>query len=54
MAGSALFVDVWDGDALMHLGTLAVPLRALLRQQTGVVKNAMVSEAHGEGKLTSS
>lgn len=42
MAGSALFVDVWDGDGLMHLGTLAVPLRELMRQQRGVVKTAMV------------
>ncbi|CAM9671244.1 unnamed protein product, partial [Hapterophycus canaliculatus] len=38
MSGSALFVDVWDGDALMHLGTIALPLRALMRQQKGVVK----------------
>ena len=42
MAGSALFVDVWDADALMHVGTLALPLRALMRQQKGVVKTAMV------------
>lgn len=42
MARSALFVDVWDGDSLMHLGTLAIPLRALMRQQKGVVKTAMV------------
>ncbi|CAN0126733.1 unnamed protein product, partial [Ectocarpus sp. 12 AP-2014] len=25
MAGSTLFVDVWDADALMHIGTLAMP-----------------------------
>lgn len=42
MAESTLFVDVWDGDALMHLGTLALPLRSLMRQQKGVVKTAMV------------
>ncbi|CAM9137840.1 unnamed protein product [Choristocarpus tenellus] len=39
-----LFVDVWDGDALMHLGTLALPLRTLMRQQRGVVKTAMEYE----------
>ncbi|CAM9955036.1 unnamed protein product, partial [Discosporangium mesarthrocarpum] len=33
-----LFVDVWDGDALMHIGTLALPLWTLMRQQRGVVK----------------
>jgi len=44
MAGSALFVDVWDADALMHVGTLALPLRALMRQQKGVVKTAMVRD----------
>lgn len=43
MAGNALFVDVWDADALMHVGTLALPLRALMRQQKAVVKTAMVS-----------
>lgn len=41
-AGSTLFVDVWDADALMHVGTLALPLRMLMRQQKGVVKTAMV------------
>lgn len=49
MAGSALFVDVWDADALMHVGTLALPLRALMRQQKGVVKTAMVR--HTKNKL---
>lgn len=44
MAGSTLFVDVWDADALMHIGTLAMPLRELMRQQKGVVKTAMVSK----------
>lgn len=44
MAGSTLFVDVWDADALMHVGTLALPLRMLMRQQKGVVKTAMVRE----------
>lgn len=42
MAARTLFVDVWDADALMHLGTLSVPLRTLMRQQRGVVKTAMV------------
>ncbi|CAM9603690.1 unnamed protein product [Ectocarpus sp. 12 AP-2014] len=44
MAGSTLFVDVWDADALMHIGTLAMPLRELMRQQKGVVKTAMEYE----------
>lgn len=57
MAGNALFVDVWDADALMHVGTLALPLRALLRQQKGVVKTAMVSNeqtkhAENESKIS--
>lgn len=42
MASGSLFVDVWDGDALMYMGTLAIPLRTLLRQRKGVVKTAMV------------
>lgn len=45
MAGGTLFVDVWDADALMHVGTLAVPLRTLMRQQKGVVKIAMVRQS---------
>lgn len=47
MAGSTLFVDVWDADALMHVGTLALPLRMLMRQQKGVVKTAMVRKFIG-------
>jgi hypothetical protein len=27
-----LFIDVWDADSLLYLGTMAVPLRALLRR----------------------
>lgn len=44
MARNTLFVDVWDADALMHVGTLALQLRTLMRQQKGVVKTAMVRE----------
>lgn len=46
MAEGTLFVDVWDGDALMQLGTLVLPLRTLMRQQKGVVKTAMVSSGN--------
>lgn len=47
MAARTLLVDVWDADALMHLGTLSVPLRTLMRQQRGVVKTAMVKIQDG-------
>ncbi|CAM9349847.1 unnamed protein product, partial [Phaeothamnion confervicola] len=40
LACRTLYVDVWDGDALMHLGTMAVSLRPLLRQRRPVVKLA--------------
>ncbi|KAG5181621.1 hypothetical protein JKP88DRAFT_349186 [Tribonema minus] len=54
MATKSLFVDVWDADAQLHLGTVAVPLRTLMRQGKAVAKHAgefedeysyMISEA---------
>lgn len=32
MAQKKLFIDVWDGDSLLHLGTACVDLRTCLRQ----------------------
>jgi Ca2+-binding EF-hand superfamily protein len=37
-----LYVDVWDGDALMHIGTIAIPLRKLMRQGRQTSKIARV------------
>ena len=35
-----LYVDVWDGDSLMQIGSIAVEMRGLLRQGERVVKVA--------------
>ena len=32
MSENEVFVDVWDGDSLLHIGSCAIPLRAILRQ----------------------
>jgi Ca2+-binding EF-hand superfamily protein len=37
-----LYVDVWDGDALMHVGTMAIPLKKLMRQGRQTSKLARV------------
>ena len=35
-----LFIDVWDGDSLLQLGTVGVELRGLLRQGDKIAKSA--------------
>jgi Ca2+-binding EF-hand superfamily protein len=40
LACCTLYIDAWDGDATMLLGTAAVPLRPLLRQGRPVAKIA--------------
>ncbi len=37
MDNKQLYVDVWDGDSLLHLGTACVDLRAALRQGKSAV-----------------
>jgi len=37
-----LYVDVWDGDALMHVGTMAINLKKLMRQGKSTSKVARV------------
>ncbi len=39
LAHNALYVDLWDADSLLLLGTFAVPLVKLLRQGRGTVKH---------------
>ena len=41
LAHKVLYVDVWDSDSLIQLGTCAVPLRDLLRQGNSSVKRAI-------------
>ncbi|KAJ1442329.1 hypothetical protein B484DRAFT_442214 [Ochromonadaceae sp. CCMP2298] len=41
LAGSALYVDVWDANSLLHLGTCGIPLRRLMRQGQHAVKQAV-------------
>jgi hypothetical protein len=40
LALKTLYIDVWDADSQLHLGTMAVPLRPLLRQKRPVAKVA--------------
>ena len=37
LAENHVFVDLWDGDSLLHIGVCAIPLRALLRQGRSAV-----------------
>jgi hypothetical protein len=32
MSENDVFVDIWDGDSLLHIGVCAIPLKAILRQ----------------------
>ena len=32
LQSKSLYVDVWDGDALMHIGTIGIPMKKLMRQ----------------------
>jgi hypothetical protein len=40
LAHCSLYVDVWDADSLLHLGTCGIPLRKLMRQGQRMVKQA--------------
>ena len=40
LAHCSLYVDVWDADSLLHLGTCGIPLRRLMRQGQRVTKQA--------------
>ena len=37
MTNKQVYVDIWDGDSLLHLGVCAIPLNALLRQGRSAV-----------------
>lgn len=41
MAYNSLFVDVWDANSLMLLGTCSIPLRRFMRQGSPVVRCAI-------------
>jgi hypothetical protein len=41
LASATLFFDVWDADALIYIGTCAVPLRRLMRQGKSSVKASL-------------
>lgn len=41
MAHTSLFVDIWDANSLMLLGTCSVPLRRIMRQGQTVAKCAV-------------
>ncbi len=41
LAHKSLYVDLWDADGLLHLGTFGIPLRMLMRQGDPMVKHAI-------------
>lgn len=41
LAHKSLYIDVWDADSLLPLGTFGVPLRLLMRQGAHSVKHAI-------------
>jgi hypothetical protein len=41
LAQKSLYVDLWDADGLLHLGTFGIPLRMLMRQGDSMVKHAI-------------
>lgn len=53
MGSKTLYIDVWDADAQMHVGTMAVPLRALLRQSQPAVKETWEYEVRKTRALRS-
>ena len=52
LAYKTLYIDVWDGDSLMQMGTVAVDLRQLLRQGEPFVKNALEYDIIGTPETT--
>ncbi|KAI1720613.1 nephrocystin-4 [Ditylenchus destructor] len=60
LAMNRLSVDVWDADSLIHVGSVAVPLRSLCRQnmeavetevQCGILQNSLPGEPFVTGLL---
>ncbi|KAI1719531.1 nephrocystin-4 [Ditylenchus destructor] len=60
LAMNRLYVDVWDADSLIHIGSVAVPLRSLCRQnmeavetevQCGILQNSIPGEPIVTGLL---
>ena len=47
LAYKTLYIDVWNGDSLMQMGTVAIDLRQLLRQGEPFVKNALEYDVIG-------
>lgn len=41
LAHKSLYVDVWDADSLLFLGTVGIPCRLLMRQGSTMVKHAL-------------
>ena len=38
MSQNQVYVDVWDGDSLLHLGVCSVPIKAALRQGRSAIQ----------------
>jgi hypothetical protein len=54
LSRSALFVDVWDADSLMLIGTCSIPLRRIMRQGQSMVRSAIecdIVDADGNGRV---
>jgi hypothetical protein len=41
LAHKSLYVDVWDADGLLYLGTIGIPLRMIMRQGSAQIKQAI-------------
>ncbi len=37
MSENNVYVDLWDGDSLLHIGVCAIPLRRIIRQGKSAV-----------------
>ncbi len=60
LALKSLYVDVWDADSLLHLGTIGIPLRIIMRQGLPLVRRSIECDlvnsentANCEGGITS-
>ena len=54
LAHSSLFVDVWDADSLMLIGTCSVPLRRVMRQGQTLARCAIecdIIDAESNGRV---
>lgn len=44
LAHNSLYVDVWDADSLLYIGTVGIPCKLFMRQGSSMVKHALEAD----------